>query len=277
MEIDSQLPPEVWVYILSFLSTEEKHTVRFGCRQLKVLIDQPSLWRNHTVMLCDLRRYTYGFWDMLRHRKLTRVAVRHLRRKEWRRLVKFLRRSARWCSWTEGGNTKGNMENVAHFPGLKVGTSGEERHLGGAHAGVQPHLQAAGAPDSPERVQREAALLRALHPGRGSPGEPAVPAVPPAGGGLRAGHREARALRGLHNLLLSLKKLKHLSWGMRGEPPAPLPDNYLSPSDPESPGETDGPCYLSPSDPESPGETDGPYYLSPSDPESQVRQTVLIT
>ena len=65
-----------------------------------------------------------------------------------------------------------------------------------------------------------------------------------------------------HNLLLSLKKLKHLSWGMRGEPPAPLPDNYLSPSDPEHTGETEGHYYLSPSDPESPGETDGHLFLS---------------
>ncbi|XP_037623031.1 uncharacterized protein LOC119486760 [Sebastes umbrosus] len=39
-----------------------------------------------------------------------------------------------------------------------------------------------------------------------------------------------------HNLLLSLRKLQHLSWGMWGEPPEPLPDDYLSPSDPEHPG-----------------------------------------
>uniref|UniRef100_A0A3P9N0X2 Uncharacterized LOC103458072 n=1 Tax=Poecilia reticulata TaxID=8081 RepID=A0A3P9N0X2_POERE len=39
-----------------------------------------------------------------------------------------------------------------------------------------------------------------------------------------------------HAMLLKLKKLIHLSWGMKGEPPEPLPDDYLSPPNPEQPG-----------------------------------------
>ncbi|KAK5886986.1 hypothetical protein CesoFtcFv8_017963 [Champsocephalus esox] len=236
MEDLPQLPPEVWVYILSFLSTEEKHTVRFGCRQLKVLIDQPSLWRNHTVMLCDLRRYTYGFWDMLRHRKLTRVAVRHLRRKEWRRLVKFLPTLSAVVFVDGGRKYKAKyMENVAHFPGLKdIGVRNgtwEEPMLGSSLTSKLQerltHLSVCNVrlPCCAHFIQAVAHLenlqyLLFHQQGEGY-GLDTVRPVP---------------CEVFHNLLLSLKKLKHLSWGMRGEPPAPLPDNYLSPSDPESPG-----------------------------------------
>lgn len=77
------------------------------------------------------------------------------------------------------------------------GPRGAERHLGRADAGSGSDRAAAGPADSPERVQRAAAVHGALHPRRVSPAQPAAPAVPPAGGGVRAGHGAAGAPRSL--------------------------------------------------------------------------------
>lgn len=43
--------------------------------------------------------------------------------------------------------------------------------------------------------------------------------------------------KAFHNLLLNLKKLKHLSWEIT-ENPVPLPDDYFYPPDPEDPGKS---------------------------------------
>uniref|UniRef100_A0A8C2YXU3 F-box domain-containing protein n=1 Tax=Cyclopterus lumpus TaxID=8103 RepID=A0A8C2YXU3_CYCLU len=55
-----QLPPEVWVYVFSYLCTEEKHTVRACCRQLKRLVDHPALWRDYTVVMFCPAYYTFA-------------------------------------------------------------------------------------------------------------------------------------------------------------------------------------------------------------------------
>ncbi|KAK9534144.1 hypothetical protein VZT92_009211 [Zoarces viviparus] len=235
MEGLPQLPPEVWVYVFSYLSTEEKHTVRLCTRHLKRLADHPALWRDYTVVLSDLRRYTYGFWDTLNYRRLTRVAVRHLRRKEWRRLVTFLP-SLTAVVFVDGGRTykQKYLDNLSRFPDLKDlgvrNATWDEPILGWSltaqlHERLT-HLSACNVrlPCTVDFINAVSQLvnLRYLlfHQQGEGYGLDTVRPVP---------------CNVFHNLLLSLKKLKHLSWGMRGEPPEPLPDDYLSPPDPEHP------------------------------------------
>ncbi|KAF7648605.1 hypothetical protein LDENG_00154210 [Lucifuga dentata] len=231
-----QLPVEVWVYVFSYLSTEEKHTVRTCCRSLKRLVDHPSLWKDFTVVLSDLRRYTYGFWYMLRDRKLTRVAVRHLRRKEWRRLVMFLP-SLTAIVFMDGGRLykERHLKNLSRFHELKdVGVRNaiwQEPLLGLSlieqlrdrltHLSVC-NVQLTCTEAFIGRVSELVNLRYLLFHQQGE------------GYGLNTVRPVPRGV--FHTLLLKLKKLKHLSWGMKGEPPEPLPDDYLSPPDPDQPG-----------------------------------------
>ncbi|XP_032440194.1 uncharacterized protein LOC116733448 [Xiphophorus hellerii] len=236
MEGPPQLPPELWVYVFSYLSTEEKHTVRSCCRHLKKLVDHPSLWKDYTVAMSKLRRYTYGFWHTLNYRKLTRVAVRHLRRKEWRRLVKFLP-SLTAIVFVDGGRQykEKYTNNLARFPNLRDlgvrNATWDEALLG--HS-LTEHLQErlthlsvckVRLPDTVAFIKTVSQLvnLRFLlfHQQSEGCGLDKVRPVP---------------RNDFHAMLLKLKKLIHLSWGMKGEPPEPLPDDYLSPPNPEQPG-----------------------------------------
>lgn len=236
MEGPPQLPPELWVYVFSYLSTEEKHTVRSCCRHLKKLIDHPSLWKDYTVVMSELRRYTYGFWHTLNYRKLTRVAVRHLRRKEWRRLVKFLP-SLTAIVFVDGGRQykEKYMNNLAQFPNLRDlgvrNATWDEALLG--HS-LTEHLQErlthlsvcnVQLPDTVAFIKTVSQLvnLRSLlfHQQSEGYGPDTVRPVP---------------RNDFHAMLLKLKKLIHLSWGMKAELPEPLPDYYLSPPNPEQPG-----------------------------------------
>ncbi|XP_071354962.1 uncharacterized protein [Trachinotus anak] len=236
MEEPPQLPPEVWVCVFSYLSTEEKHTLRTCCRYLKKLIDHPSLWRDYTVVLSDLRRYTYGFWDTLQYRKLTRVAVRHLRRKEWRRLVKFLP-SLTAIVFVDGGRLykEKYLDNLSRFPALRdlgVRNATWDEAMLGRGVGEQlqvrlTHLSVCNVrlPCTVQFIRTVSHLLNLRYLLFHQQGEGyGLDTVRPVPCGV------------FHNLLLSLKKLRHLSWGMRGEPPEPLPDDYLSPADPQQPG-----------------------------------------
>ncbi|KAM6968637.1 uncharacterized protein LKV04_017499 [Tautogolabrus adspersus] len=210
MEELERLPPEVWVYIFSYLTTDEKHTVRTCCRFMKRLVDHHSLWKDYTVVLSDLRRYTYGFWDTLNHRRLTRVAVRHLRRKEWRRLVTFLP-SITAIVFVDGGRLykEKYLDNLTRFPELRdLGVRNATWDQGMLGQSLSEHLR--------ERLTHLSG--ESYWPDRVRP----VPCDV------------------FNHLLLNLKKLRHLSWGMRGEPLKPLPDDFFSPTDPEQPGEYGG-------------------------------------
>ncbi|KAK7903944.1 hypothetical protein WMY93_016551 [Mugilogobius chulae] len=138
-----ELPPEVVVHILSFLPTADKHSVRCCCRSLLLLADHPALWRGTTVFLTDLRRYTYGFWDTLSRRRITRVAVRHLRRKEWRRLITFLP-SLTAIVFVDGGRLyrEKYLVNLSRFSRTDEPRS-PERHVGRANAELQSGRPAA--------------------------------------------------------------------------------------------------------------------------------------
>uniref|UniRef100_A0A3B4TPH7 Uncharacterized LOC111226023 n=1 Tax=Seriola dumerili TaxID=41447 RepID=A0A3B4TPH7_SERDU len=236
MEEPPQLPPEVWVYVFSYLSTEEKHTLRTCCRYLRKLVDHPSLWRDYTVVLSDLRRYTYGFWDTLRLRKLTRVAVRHLRRKEWRRLVKFLP-SLTAIVFVDGGRLykEKYLDNLSRFPDLRdlgVRNATWDEAMLGRTLSEQlqerlTHLSVCNVrlPCTMEFINTVSRLVNLRYLLFHQQGE---------GYGLDTVRPVPCSV--FHTLLLNLKRLKHLSWGMRGEPPEPLPDDYLSPADQQQPG-----------------------------------------
>lgn len=236
MEELQRLPPELWVSIISYLSTEDRHVVRTCCRYLRRLVDHPSLWRSDTVLLSDLRRYTYGFWDTLRHRKLTRVAVRHLRRKEWRRLVKFLP-SLTAIVFVDGGRLyrEKYLDNLARFPDLRdfgVRNATWDEPMLGRSLSEQlrdrlTHLSVCNVrlTCTVEFINTVSQLVNLRYLLFHQQGE---------GYGLDTVRPVPRGV--FHNLLLHLKKLQHLSWGMRGEPPEPLPDDYLSPADPGQPG-----------------------------------------
>ncbi|CAB1434694.1 unnamed protein product [Pleuronectes platessa] len=226
------LPPEVWVYVFSFLSQEEKSTVRRCCRCLRRLIDHGSLWRDHTVVLSDLRRYTYGFWDTLRHRKLTRVSVRHLRRKEWRRLVRFLP-SLTAIVFVDGGRLyrERYLDHLARFPELRdlgVRNAAWEEAMLGRGVSEQlrerlTHLSVCNVrlPCTEQFISTVCHLVNLRYLLFHQQGEGyGLDTVRPVPCGV------------FHRLLRNLSKLRHLSWGMRGEPPEPLPDDYLSPLEP---------------------------------------------
>ncbi|XP_074490150.1 uncharacterized protein LOC141766874 [Sebastes fasciatus] len=191
MENLPQLPPEVLVNVFSYLSTEEKHAVRASSRHLKQLIDQPSLWRDDTVVLSDLHRYTDGFWDTLNRRKVTRVARTY--------------------------NEK-YLDNLALFPELRdLGVRNliwDEAMLGRSLSlqlkDRMTHLSVCNV-DLPCRVDfinTVAQLVNLRYLLFHQQDEDYMRAtVRPLPCGV------------FHNLLLSLRKLQHLSWGMEVEPP----------------------------------------------------------
>lgn len=238
MEQIQLLPPEVWVYVLSYLNTEEKHAVRFCCKHLKNLVDHPSLWRDYTVVLSDLRRYTYGFWDTLNYRSLTRVTVRHLGRKEWRRLVKFLP-SLSTIVFVDGGRQykEKYLDALSRFPDLRgVGVRNAiwDEPVLGHNLAVQlgrrlTQLSVCNVrlPNTVQFINSVSHLVNLRYLLFHQQGE---------GYGLDTVRPVPCSV--FHNLLLNLTKLKHLSWGMKGEPPEPLPDDYFNPADPDQPGES---------------------------------------
>lgn len=242
MEEPLWLPPELWVYVFSYLSTEDRHTVRACCRSMRRLVDHPSLWRSDAAVLSDLRRYTCGFWDTLSRRRLTRVAVRHLRRKEWRRLVRFLP-TLTAVVFADGGRLykRKYLDNLSRFQHVRdVGVRNAAWEEPMLSASLTAHLRERLTHLSVCNVRLTCTVefiaavshlvnLRYLlfHQQGEGYGLDTVRPVP---------------RRVFHRLLRSLRRLKHLSWGMRGEPSESLPDDYLSPSDPEQPGVYGGPA-----------------------------------
>lgn len=227
-----KLPPELLVHIFSFLKTMDKNAVRSCCRYFHTLIDHPGLWRDFTVFLSDMRRYTYGFWDTLNRRRITRAAVRHLRRKEWRRLITFFP-SLTTIVFVDGGRLykEKYLVNLARFPeltGLGVrNATWDERMLSWDLAEQLrerlTHLSVCNVrlPWPVEFINAVSRLvnLRSLlfHQHAEGLGGSTIRPVP---------------CSAFHHMLQQLKKLQHLSWGMKGEPPEPLEEDYFSPPDP---------------------------------------------
>lgn len=242
---EPRLPPELWVSVFSYLSTEDRHAVRTCCRYLQKLVDHPSLWRDHTVVLSDLRRYSRGFWSTLLRRRLTRVSVRHLRRREWRLLLRELP-SLSAVVMVGGGRVykKRYLDHLRRFPDLRdlgVRNATWEEPILGRRVSEQlrerlTHLSVCNVrlPCTAEFVRAVSQLVHLRHLLFHQQGE---------GYGLDTERPVPRAV--FHQLLLGLSRLQHLSWGMRGEPPEPLPEDYLSPEDPQHPARYGGPALTS--------------------------------
>ncbi|XP_061915686.1 uncharacterized protein LOC133658086 [Entelurus aequoreus] len=232
------LPPELWVSVFSYLSTKEKHAVRCCCTALRKLIDHPYLWRRHIVMLKDLSRYTPGFWDTLRHRKVTRVVVWKFKHKDWWMLAKFLPTLTAIVFKYVGlhKRMKLDLDYLMLFSDLKdVGVrntalskpmlgpsliarlTGRLTHLSICSVSLTCIIAFFKAVSHLSNLQ----YLLFHHLEEVSP----VPR------------------RDLTHMMVQLKKLKHLSWGMRGRLQEPVPDDCLSLPDPRRPGsQYDGPA-----------------------------------
>ncbi|KAM9322002.1 uncharacterized protein KZ484_020244 isoform 2-T2 [Pholidichthys leucotaenia] len=243
MNIDGlvRLPTEVWVYVFSFLSTEERHTVRLCSKDMKMLVDHPYLWRNHNVSLSSLRRYNKGFWDTLKTRDLTRIAVQELDCREWRHLARNLStlKSIVFAN-SKRVYHEAYLDHLSHFSSLsglgarnytwnqRVLGQGTMEHL--RHRLVRLSICNVRVPDTEEFINCVAGLVSLryllLHKLGETRGPEATKPLP----------RES-----VHKLLLNLRSLRHLSLGMRGEPTELLPDDYLSPPDPNYPGRYGGP------------------------------------
>lgn len=227
------LPPEVVVHIFSFLSTADKHSVRCCCRSLLLLADHPALWRGYTVFLTDLRRYTYGFWDTLNRRRITRAAVRHLRRKEWRRLITFLP-TLTAIVFVDGGRLyrEKYLVNLSHFPDL--------RDLGIRNATWEERMISF---DLADHLRQRLTHLSVCNVRLPWPVEFVTAASRLVNLRSLLFHQHAEGLGGstirpvpchaFHKLLQQLTHLESLSWGMKGEPPEPLEEDYFSPPDPK--------------------------------------------
>nr|XP_014264953.1 uncharacterized protein LOC101480993 isoform X3 [Maylandia zebra] len=230
----SHLPPEVWVMVFSYLSTQEKHRVRCCCKVLKKLIDHPCLWRNHMVVLSNFPRYTAGFWDTLKYRRVTHVAVQRLRPKDWKHLVKSLPRlTTIVCMEAQQHYKKKNVDNLPDFPNLKTlgirNATWSEPMLQQCQTGQLAerltHLSVCNIqlPSTAEFVNSVSRLFNLEYLLFHQQAEAKLQVVAPV------------PSKAFHNLLLNLKKLKHLSWEIT-ENPVPLPDDYFYPPDPEDPG-----------------------------------------
>ncbi|KAL3980246.1 U2 small nuclear ribonucleoprotein A' [Sarotherodon galilaeus] len=240
------LPPEVWVLVFGYLNTEEKHTARLCCRHFRDLIDHPSLWKDYTAGLSNFPRYTSRFWDTVQCRRVSRATVQHLRPKDWKILSKSLPSLNTIVCVRERRYYKMKyLDNLCEFPNLTSLGVRNATWVGPLLLQCQSqqlaerltHLSVCNIQMSCEdtvafinSVSRLVNLEYLLFHQQESEGLGRMRPVPSYV---------------FHNLLLSLKKLKHLSWGMKGEPPVPLPDNYFYPLDPENPGEYGGPELIS--------------------------------
>ncbi|KAJ3613627.1 hypothetical protein NHX12_019873 [Muraenolepis orangiensis] len=82
------LPEDVWIHVFTFLSVQEKHSVRATCRYFGDVLDQHvHLWRDFSVVLSHLSRYDRGFWRTLGRRDVRMVVLRGGKRKHLQRLL----------------------------------------------------------------------------------------------------------------------------------------------------------------------------------------------
>ncbi|XP_035764027.1 uncharacterized protein LOC118454240 [Neolamprologus brichardi] len=240
------LPPEVWVLVFSYLNTEEKHTARLCCRRFRDLIDHPSLWKDYTTGLSNFFRYTSGFWDTVQCRGVSRATVRDLRPRDWKILSKSLPSLNTIVCVRERRYYKMKyLDNLCEFPNL---TSLGVRNV----TWVGPLLVQCQSQQLAERLTHLSVCNIQMSCKKTVAFIKSVSRLVNLEYLLFHQQESVRLERMkpvpsfiFHNLLLNLKKLKHLSWGMKGEPPVSLPNNYFYPLDPENPGEYGGPELIS--------------------------------
>uniref|UniRef100_A0A8C5PJN5 F-box domain-containing protein n=1 Tax=Leptobrachium leishanense TaxID=445787 RepID=A0A8C5PJN5_9ANUR len=85
-----QLPQEVLLHILTFLSPMEKANVRATCTYLRTLVDRPSLWKSSTIVFKSIGIYNARFWDTLQNRKICSVEVRKVTLKQLKKMASSL-------------------------------------------------------------------------------------------------------------------------------------------------------------------------------------------
>ncbi|KAF7644771.1 hypothetical protein LDENG_00216240 [Lucifuga dentata] len=86
-----QLPEEVWLHVLHFLSWQDKLSVRCTCSRFKELLDRcRPLWRGFSPVLRRFSEYNAPFWRSLVSRQVSRVLVASGRRKHLKQLADWL-------------------------------------------------------------------------------------------------------------------------------------------------------------------------------------------
>ncbi|XP_071782520.2 uncharacterized protein LOC139932575 [Centroberyx gerrardi] len=86
-----QLPEEVWVQVFSFLSVQDKLSVRATCRYFREILDKSCcLWKGFSVVLSKFSAYNRQFWSSLTQRNIGSVVVRNGRRKNLKQLGMWL-------------------------------------------------------------------------------------------------------------------------------------------------------------------------------------------
>uniref|UniRef100_A0A3Q3DDL7 F-box domain-containing protein n=1 Tax=Hippocampus comes TaxID=109280 RepID=A0A3Q3DDL7_HIPCM len=86
-----QLPGEVWLHVLSYLSVADKHSVRATCKYFKQFVDCGLLWKDWTIILGFPKgSYSRQFWETLRRRKINHVVVRSTKEKDLKQLARGL-------------------------------------------------------------------------------------------------------------------------------------------------------------------------------------------
>ncbi|KAM4664079.1 uncharacterized protein O3C94_012258 isoform 1-T2 [Discoglossus pictus] len=85
-----QLPQEMLLQILTYLSPAEKASVRSTCTYLRTLVDHPSLWKNSTVVLKSIGTFNAKCWDTLQNRKICSAEVTKVTLKQFKKMASSL-------------------------------------------------------------------------------------------------------------------------------------------------------------------------------------------
>ncbi|XP_053553645.1 uncharacterized protein LOC128644972 [Bombina bombina] len=85
-----QLPQEMLLQILMYLSPAEKAAVRATCTYLRTLVDHPSLWKNSTIILKSIGTFNAKCWDTLQTRKIASAEVNRVTLKQFKKMASSL-------------------------------------------------------------------------------------------------------------------------------------------------------------------------------------------
>ncbi|KAK7903948.1 hypothetical protein WMY93_016555 [Mugilogobius chulae] len=211
-----ELPPEVVVHILSFYPRRTNTPSAAAAGRCCCSRTTRPLARDHG----------------LSHRPAP-LHVRHLRRKEWRRLITFLP-SLTAIVFVDGGRLyrEKYLVNLSRFPELT--------NLGVRNATWEERMLSYNLAD---QLQERLTHLSVCNVRLPWPVELIKVATRLTNLRSLLFHQHAEGLGGstirpvpcyaFHALLQKLTRLQHLSWGMKGEPPDPLAENYFSPPHPD--------------------------------------------
>ncbi|MEE6492384.1 hypothetical protein FKM82_016567 [Ascaphus truei] len=84
-----QLPQEILLEILKYLSPAAKANVRATCSYLRTLVDHPSLWKHSTILFKSVP-FNDKFWETLQNRKICSVELTKVTLKQIKKMTTSL-------------------------------------------------------------------------------------------------------------------------------------------------------------------------------------------